>query len=195
MCGRYLYKYDKDDKELINLIKMIDNKRATSSSGEIFPTNNTDAIVRNVLTTLKWGYQLNKKTLIINARSESILQKPLFKNSFLTGKRCLIPANAFYEWKPQNSKKIKFKIFNKKSTFFLAGLYKNFKDTDGNSNFCYVILTGEANNDIKSIHNRMPIIINSFDNQNKWLNKETKTDDLNKIINTSLNNHFLTEID
>ncbi|MEN8904543.1 MAG: SOS response-associated peptidase [Clostridiales bacterium] len=188
MCGRYLYYYDKDDEEIQKIVKQIDKNKSKTVSGEIYPSNMATVIVRSVLTSLKWGYLLSKSNLIINARSETLLQKPLFKNSYLDGKRCLIPAQIFFEWKKENTKKIKYEIFsNYKKTFFMAGIYNSFTDKEENKVFSYVILTTDSNKYIEKIHNRMPVIINSREDQFLWMNKSTQLKDLNNIIKKSSN--------
>ena len=94
MCGRYLFYDDKDDEEIRKIVKQIKINESIQKTGEIFPTDNVPIIIRHI-NYFKMGLSIAKQKLIINARIESISEKPLFMNSFINGKRCLIPANSF----------------------------------------------------------------------------------------------------
>lgn len=101
----------------------------------------------------KIGYKM------INARSESILEKPSFKKPFLS-QRCLIPASGFYEWQHLDNKKIPYYFKLKDQDLFaFAGLYDEWKDPEGYPLKTFTIITTEPNEVVAPIHNRMPVIL------------------------------------
>jgi putative SOS response-associated peptidase YedK len=115
---------------------------------------------------MKWGYSQNRGGLIINARSESITEKPMFKES-VHSRRCMIPANRYFEWQASEGHKQKYSLFPEDHAFFfMAGIYRP-EGPDGLPSF--VILTREAPEVIRQIHPRMPVIL-PRDQWNEWLN-------------------------
>lgn len=105
---------------------------------------------------------------LINARSESIEEKPAFKTAF-SQRRCLIPANGFYEWKKQGKHKIPFRIFLKTEEIFaIAGIWETWIDAEDKPLSSFSIITTAPNSLMKDIHNRMPVILNKNDEQ-AWL--------------------------
>ena len=100
----------------------------------------------------KIGYKL------INTRAETISEKPSFKNAFRK-RRCLIPANGFYEWK-KDTHKTPFRIFLKSEELFaMAGIWETWKDGEGKPVHTLSIITTEPNELMQNIHNRMPVIL------------------------------------
>jgi len=105
---------------------------------------------------------------LINARAESILEKPAFKTAF-SQRRCLIPANGFFEWKKHGKQKIPFRIFLKSEEIFaIAGIWETWNDAENKPLDTFSILTTSSNLLMKGIHNRMPVILNKNDEQ-AWL--------------------------
>jgi putative SOS response-associated peptidase YedK len=96
----------------------------------------------------------------INARAETIAQKPTFKSA-IAKRRCLIPVNGFYEWMKTESGKVPFWITPEKGGFFaLAGVYDEWLDpATGDTVRGSAIITTDANRAMKPIHDRMPVII------------------------------------
>lgn len=176
MCGRYKILSNDDYDEIRKIVDEV-SKRYDSSgvvNGEAFPTNTVPVIYshngRSILSTAKWGFpNFNNKGVIINARAETVSEKPMFKNAFFT-KRCLVPANGYFEWQsPGDNKKIKYLIGVKENPlFFMAGLYNLFKDKAGNPYPAITIITTEAAPDIAFIHDRMPVIIDK-DKGSQWI--------------------------
>ncbi|MCX7694359.1 MAG: SOS response-associated peptidase [Caloramator sp.] len=165
MCGRVVLESDLQD--ILKRYMIEQYKRFEYKKGEGFPGDNLPVIIKEdkkVLDVFLWGFLLENKR-VINARSETILDKPLFKNAFFTG-RCIVPINGFFEWKNEDNKKVKYRITMKDENIFsLAGIYKDFKDKDGSIKRCVTILTTEPNDDMKVIHNRMPVIIDRRDEE------------------------------
>ena len=122
-----------------------------------------------------WAIDDDIKKLTLNARIETINEKPSFKNSI--NKRCLVIANGFYEWQWLDSKgknKIKYEIgIGNDELFAFAGLYSQWINTiTGEIKDTYTIVTTQANELMAEIHNtkkRMPIILKPEDEE-KWLN-------------------------
>lgn len=177
MCGRYEFSDEKDIEEINKILSDINAKYNTSDykTGEIYPTNNASILAlddnkKPSLKLMKWGFQnWNNKGVIINAKSETADEKKMFSKSLLE-RRCVIPSTGFYEWKKKESSKSKDKyLFNvqDESMLYMAGIYNIFKSGD----FMYeafVILTTNANDSIKDIHSRMPVIL--YKNELKdWL--------------------------
>jgi putative SOS response-associated peptidase YedK len=117
----------------------------------------------------------------LNARSETIFEKPSFKTS-IQKQRCLIPADGFFEWMEHNGKKYPHYIqLSTSEVFCFGGIYARWLDVQsGELLESYSIVTTEANALMARIHNtkkRMPLIITAQDRM-KWLDTEVSTDKL-----------------
>jgi putative SOS response-associated peptidase YedK len=186
MCGRYVMI---SDEFYQNLISQVDDaeKQQKVKTGEIFPTNIVPVITcddsGNKVHLYKWGFPSFKGSrVIINARSETIEEKPMFRKAFHT-KRCLIPSQGFYEWKQGEESKKKFHIYLKdQPIMFMAGIYNTFKDKNENIYSAFIIITIAANETMSSIHQRMPVIIGQED-QEIWLrNDPDNMDDVRGLL-------------
>ncbi|MCY4464234.1 MAG: SOS response-associated peptidase [Chloroflexi bacterium] len=121
------------------------------------------------LSILKWGLVPSWATdpkigsRMINARSETAQEKPSFRSAFKR-RRCLIPANGYYEWARQGKRKTPMYIQHaQRDIFAFAGLWESWKDPQGNWLNTCAILTTEANARIRPIHHRMTVIIEPAD--------------------------------
>ncbi|MBZ4662733.1 MAG: hypothetical protein JG776_415 [Caloramator sp.] len=165
MCGRVIL--ESNFQDILKRYMVQEYNRFEYKKGEGFPGDNLPVIIKEnkkMADVFLWGFLLDNKR-VINARSETILDKPLFKNAFLSG-RCIVPVNGFFEWKNEKDKKIKYRITLKDEDIFsLAGIYRDFKDKDGSIKRCVTILTTEPNDDMREIHNRMPVIIDEKDEE------------------------------
>ncbi|MHB1452642.1 MAG: SOS response-associated peptidase family protein [Saccharofermentanales bacterium] len=138
-----------------------------SGTGEVFPGTFTPVLVLDndtaVLKPMRWGFsRWDGKGVVINARSETVSDKPMFSRALAEG-RCIVPSRGFYEWRhgtgadsavklPQG-KPEKYRILRKDSPlFFMSGIYQI---KDGIEEF--VILTMPAVEQMKIIHDRMPV--------------------------------------
>jgi len=120
-----------------------------------------------------WAKDPSIGAKLINARVETLAQKPSFKNAF-AGRRCLIPADGFYEWKKEDGKKVPYSFFMKSGEpFVFAGLYESWIAPDKKRVETCTIVTTEANSLVASIHDRMPVIV-SKEQQQKWLAADGK---------------------
>ena len=121
---------------------------------------------------------------MINARSETIFEKPAWR-SVIKKKRCLIPADGFYEWKKQSDAKVKqpFYIHPKQFELFsFAGVWESWKDENNNEIRTYAIITTEPNKEMSSVHDRMPVILHPED-EASWLEPSKVTrDDIEPLL-------------
>ncbi|MEN6375978.1 MAG: SOS response-associated peptidase [Smithella sp.] len=132
---------------------------------------------QNILASLRWGLipswakdaSIGHK--MINARAETIAVKPSFKKAFQK-RRCLIPADGFYEWQKSGKVKKPFCISLKSGEpFGLAGLYETWMSPEKIPVQTCTIITTEANELIQSIHDRMPVIVKK-EFYNFWLDPD-----------------------
>jgi putative SOS response-associated peptidase YedK len=105
----------------------------------------------------------------INARAEEVANKPAFRDA-LRKRRCLIPADAFYEWSKRDAKTRQPFAFALKSgePFAFAGLWESWRPKDGDALETFTILTTDANEIVEPAHNRMPVILEPKD-YSRWL--------------------------
>lgn len=102
---------------------------------------------------MRWGFPLpDGKSVVYNARIETAAEKSMFRDS-LAGRRCVVPAAGFYEWN-QSGEKAVFEHPDG-GALYLAGCYRWQE-----GQFCYVIFTTDANDSMKKVHDRMPLILN-----------------------------------
>jgi putative SOS response-associated peptidase YedK len=115
-----------------------------------------------------WAKEIRPKPLI-NARGETVAAKPAFRSSFQR-RRCLIPADGFYEWKAQErGPKQPYYIHRKDNRpFGMAGIWSDWMAPDGSELDTLAIITIDANRLIEGLHNRMPVIISEEDFET-WL--------------------------
>lgn len=167
MCGRYAFFTAEENNEIRNIANIIESKygKGHMPNGEIFPTAVVPVLIGDKSNKdtdaelIKWGFDnFMAKNPIINARAETVSEKRMFAKSF-KNRRCIIPSTGFYEWSKEekDSKIIKQKyIFNlpHEPMVYLAGIYNELDDKRK-----FVILTTEANESMRAVHDRMPVII------------------------------------
>lgn len=111
------------------------------------------------------------KVTPINARSETVGEKAMFRN-LVKSHRLVVPANGFYEWKREGSGKQPYFIHSTDGELmFFAGLYDVAKDADGNPIESFTILTTSANDTMAPLHDRMPVVLNGAGIED-WLDPE-----------------------
>jgi putative SOS response-associated peptidase YedK len=148
MCGRFTQ--TKSRKEVLELLGDLELPPLFHGRYNIAPTHKIATIRASqpqLVHECTWGFTHPKSSApIINARSETLKERPMFKN-LVSSNRCLIPADGFYEWK---GKQPYFFQLPQKQLFAFVGLW--------NRNQC-VIMTRAADRNMQGIHHRMPIII------------------------------------
>jgi putative SOS response-associated peptidase YedK len=120
---------------------------------------------------------------MINARSETIAEKPSFRTAFKR-RRCIVPASAFYEWKREGDAKQPYQIIPANDDFFaFAGIWERWDDDEGNALFSYSILTCDANERMQELHHRMPVILHR-EEIDTWLHiqKDDNTEGLDELL-------------
>ena len=128
-----------------------------------------------------WAKDPSIGARLINARSETVAEKPAFRDAFRR-RRCLIPATGFYEWKREGSRKQPF-FFRMKdeAPFAFAGLWERWKAADGKVLESCTILTTEANEVLLHVHDRMPVILHRSEYE-LWLDNDERKRDLLKDL-------------
>jgi putative SOS response-associated peptidase YedK len=183
MCGRY--RRTTSEEELARRYHIpIPPQRDLPISWNIAPTQDVLTIrlhsetKQRTLDALRWGLIPNwaKDPKIafktINTRVETVDTAPSFRQAFMK-RRCLVPSDGFYEWKRVPGGKIPYSIGMKDdSPFVFAGLWEGWKDpTNDEWLHTCTIITGEPNEFVRKIHNRMPVILPE-ENHDSWLSGE-----------------------
>ncbi len=129
---------------------------------------------KRILETVSWGLvpswadNPSRAGTCINARSETLSEKPVFRGGFRS-KRCLIPATGFYEWRKEGKSKQPY-YFQLKSgePFAMAGIWEDWHSPEGSQIVSAAVVTVWANRLVNQVHHRMPAILGFFD-EDKWL--------------------------
>jgi len=115
-----------------------------------------------------WSKDMSGAAMMINARSETAATKPAFRDP-LTSRRCIVPADGFYEWQRRGKAKQPYCFeVNDDELFTFAGLWERWKDPNGHWIKSCTILTTTPNAVTSSVHDRMPVILNP-DDYDLWL--------------------------
>lgn len=115
-----------------------------------------------------WVKDPRKITVLFNARSETITEKPAFKNA-MRRRRCLIPADGYYEWQPAGARKRPFFIHRREGTMFgLAALAETWIGPNGEELDTVAIVTAPASRDLAVLHHRVPVTLMPDDFE-RWL--------------------------
>jgi putative SOS response-associated peptidase YedK len=129
-----------------------------------------------------WAKDPSIGNRMINARSETLAEKPSFKRA-LAQRRCLVPAQGFYEWKVENKTKQPYFIFHHdRSLLLFAGLWEQWKSPEGEIIHSVTIITKEAQGNLKNLHDRMPAIL-SPQSKEAWLSPEIDLHSAQQILN------------
>jgi putative SOS response-associated peptidase YedK len=133
---------------------------------------------------MRWGlipsWAKDKKMAQINARADSAAEKPMFRSAFKK-RRCLILADGWYEWKANGKQKQPFFFRMKAEELMLfAGLWETWEDDEGLVETC-AILTTDANDLTKEVHNRMPVIL-AGDDAMSWMEPGDDKERLNALL-------------
>jgi putative SOS response-associated peptidase YedK len=128
-----------------------------------------------------WAKDMKMGARMINARSETVAEKPAFRAAFKR-RRCLIPADGFYEWQKLNGGKQPIYIHSQDGhPFAFAGLWETWQAADGSMIETCTILTTTPNELMTPIHNRMPVIIEPED-YGMWLDPSSKPEDARHLF-------------
>lgn len=217
MCGRYASSRSPED--LVEEFEVLDPRlegAALPPSWNVAPTDEVPAVLERIprtdddperrgepvrqLRALRWGlvpsWAKDEKigSRMINARMETVAEKPAFRKAFAS-RRCILPADGYYEWYPLDQTDAKGK--QKKQPFFIrpedgsvlamAGLYEIWRDPtradDDEDRFRWTctVLTTEATDDLGRIHDRMPLLVDR-DLRHAWLDPRTPAAELPGLL-------------
>ncbi len=177
MCGRFTLTVDIDT---VAKAFGVAPSLQTLPRYNVAPTQEVVSILHDEtkhLAALRWGLipswakEESIGARMINARAETLAEKPSFKR-LLQGRRCLIVADGFYEWKKeQGGKTPMYFTLPDHDLFAFAGLWDVWKRPDGQQLHTCTIITTEPNELVSSVHNRMPVILPK-DAQEEWLDPQ-----------------------
>ncbi len=176
MCGRYYLADVQNMRERFgvkDILEWLISRYNIAPSQEV-PAIIADPLAERKLVRFRWGlkpYWARDRAMaggMINARAETLDTKPSFKNSFRR-RRCLIPANGFYEWQKEGQKKIPYCIgLAGWDLFAFAGLWDSWVSSAGEKYESCAIITTKANPLVAQVHDRMPVIL-SRESEDIWL--------------------------
>ncbi len=164
MCSRYYIDNDTLD-EVSGLLAGRKSSGLNWTARDVHPGEMAPIIMKKntglQFDEMKWGFpQYSGKSLFINARAETALQKKTFSESVLY-RRCVIPARHFYEWDASKNK-VSF-LRESGSVLYMAGFFNMMQDE-----IRFVVLTTQANPSVLPVHDRMPLILEKDDVEN-WI--------------------------
>ena len=197
MCGRFALKNPKALKAAFDLKEMPDlPPRYNIAPSQDIAIIRADANGRH-LSLAHWGLipswakESDKSYSTINARAETVDTKPTFRAPFKRH-RCIIPTDGFYEWHEEGGIKIPHHIgMTDGSPFALAGLWDVWKGPQGDVTSCTIIVT-DANQFMKRLHDRMPVILDPNDYE-RWLDPAIQDTTSIKRLLAPAPNDWLTE--
>ena len=178
MCGRFTLSADL--KSLLKKFGLSDLDFEVKPRWNIAPSQAVPVIaVPGRLELMRWGLvpswakdaSIGHK--LINARAETLAEKPAFRAAFKS-RRCLVPADGFYEWRPAGKLKVPVRVRLKGGDLFaFAGLWETWRSPEDGEVRTFTIVTTEANGLLKPVHDRMPVILKPED-EGRWLDTEEK---------------------
>jgi putative SOS response-associated peptidase YedK len=188
MCGRFaLY------SSVQSIMKYADELEAAQwqESYNIAPTQQVPVVVQDgskrIARMLRWGLvpfwarDVKIGARMINARAETISDKPSFKYAFQK-RRCLVPADGFYEWRKPDKQPFYVRGSDNQLLWF-AGLWERWKQPDGSPLDSFTIITTQATGPMLQLHHRMPVMLNEASAQ-LWMQSHPSWIDLHKALNT-----------
>ncbi|MEX2048390.1 MAG: SOS response-associated peptidase [Gemmatimonadota bacterium] len=176
MCGRYTLAAGSEE-----LVEAFDvpplsfawAARYNIAPGQEVPVAAADRRGRRI-GLLTWGlvpgWVDEPGTALVNARSESVMEKPSFREAF-ERRRCLVPADGFYEWRCAGSERIPHWFFPREDALLsFAGVWERWSRPGLAPRHTFAIVTAGASEDVAPVHDRMPVIIHAGD-RTRWLDR------------------------
>jgi putative SOS response-associated peptidase YedK len=164
MCATFRIDFGEDDETLREIARRIEERygaerAAAIGKGDLFPKSEAPVVSKDGIGLLQWGFPLGSQPKVVfNARSETLLEKPMFRGSM--ERRCAVPATAFYEWDHRGARPARLRLrVEAHPMFYLAALWSRFRKEDGSLLHAFVLLTTAPNGLIAPIHDRMPAIL------------------------------------
>lgn len=184
MCGRYLIADMESMPQWQLILDALQRKKTPDSlktAGEIFPTDVAPVLANSRKGdiqpfAMRWGYSFPNGRPLINARSETAAQKPMFKDG-MKQRRCLIPASSYFEWERRGTERIRHTIrLQTRQMTYLAGIYHLERHGDIIVP-AFAVLTREAVPEIRFIHERMPVLLTGK-HADAWLDTGIAADEV-----------------
>ena len=182
MCGRFAISLPKE--AMTELFKAIPaNDLPQTPNYNVCPTNDIHTVTSHAgtrhLRAMRWGFvpswyiTLSGGPLLVNARSETIAEKPAFRGA-CRNRRCIIPADGFYEWaRNEREKPAPYRALRAdRQPMAMAGIWQSYEVDDKVITTCAIVTT-EANKTMSKIHHRLPVIIDPGD-WPLWLGEDGK---------------------
>ena len=176
MCGRFVVSHTPE--ELAQRFTLDAVLVAPTSSYNIAPTQQVPVVLQEgerVLDSFRWGLvpfwakDLKIGAKLINARMETVAEKPSFKNA-LKARRCVLPASGYYEWVRNDGDKVPHFIRSDDGRpLAFAGLWERWKSPEGEQIKSCTIITREADAKMGELHHRMPAMFDDEEKMNIWL--------------------------
>jgi putative SOS response-associated peptidase YedK len=191
VCGRYVLEQPDDISERFGARQV---HLELPSVYNIAPTLELPVVVEDydgerVVRLMRWGliprwqvWPRSGRPAPINARAESVAEKPTFRES-IRRRRCLVPVTGFYEWEQdQRSRTPYFVRLRDESLFAFAGIYDEVVQRGGARIASFAVVTTRANDLLAPIDNRMPVILRR-EYEGRWLSRQiTDVDDLEPVM-------------
>lgn len=187
MCGRYALAASEEE-----LLEAFDvpgltfehHARYNIAPGQLAPVVAEDDRGRRI-GLLEWGFLPAWKDepagAFINARAESVARKASFRGAFAR-RRCLVPADGFYEWKVRGGKKIPHWIHPPGGgVLSFAGIWESWKRPGAEPRHTFAILTTDANAEVAAVHDRMPVVVAPGD-RDRWLDRSSPSERLRVLL-------------
>ena len=187
MCGRYIVTVKR--KQLAEHF-VAEDQLPEAVQLEVVAPSQIAAVVTadRKLVAMRWGLRPNweadsgRSVLLINARAETLEQKPIFRE-LLEQRRCLVPATGFFEWEklPGGRKRPVCFRLRQRGVLAFAGLWEEQHNTAGQSVRAFTIITTAANEAVRIMHDRMPVILTP-DAATAWLKPTQAIEDLLALL-------------
>ncbi|MFD2514189.1 SOS response-associated peptidase [Pontibacter locisalis] len=177
MCGRYTIIPKKGAKGGSKAVKLLEkyhaNTRYNAAPSQLLPVMTNEE--PDKLQFFSWGLlphwskEKSYKHKFVNARTETLTEKPMFRE-LINSKRCLVPADSFYEWRTSSAGKQPYRFLLKNEELFsFAGLWDEWADKEtGEVVGSFTIITTEANELVRPTHDRMPVMLHPKEEE-AWL--------------------------
>lgn len=189
MCGRYYLTAEL--RYLMERYGIEDTDIDYIPRYNIAPTQYAPIILGGEKRTLKmfrwglipsWAKELNIGQKMINARSETLCEKPSFREAFKR-RRCIVPASGFYEWDKRDHKKVPYRFYlSHRPVFSMAGLWDVWESEEGERIYSFTIITTEPNETIAPYHHRMAALLEP-DEETLWLDENIQdTKELSHLL-------------
>jgi putative SOS response-associated peptidase YedK len=195
MCGRI--EFHVENIEDLEEHYGVEHEHDKAAQGLRYPRYNIPPTTHHPLVTSDrpeelvvghWGYlpawaadSKKKMHEVINARVESVYERPYFKGA-IQQHRCLIPVTGFFEWHREGTHKTPYRFYrDSEKIFSIGGIYAVTKDEKGGEIPHWAILTTEANSLMRPVHDRMPVVIEEKD-EKEWIDGGLEPEEVQKFF-------------